>query len=244
MKPIFTRYLYYKKDVELSLLGCILKKDIEKAIFWAYELYFSGFEKELFKLLSLLYKKYYAPINTKKLGFFLEEKKKEWANNHYKHFIIATIVHTIAQRPSLSDGQIMPPKILFFVYYKNADVEKYKTIKVSPDIRSYRILQKACIYSTEKNMDSNSFDLEEFEESDSEESESRETLLEKYFYHWEFYSFLTPVWKERIEKYGGQPNDETRKIIFTEEELEDAFYKEYGYEPDEQPAEITKRTIG
>ena len=206
MKPIFTRYLYYKRDVVISLMINILEKRVEKAIFWAYELYFSGFEKELFHWLTKLYKKYYASVNTKKWGAFLEEKMREWGNNHYKHAIIATIVHTMALRDSISDGNkkiflkrdgepddsssikfVVCPTI-FYVLYKNTDVEKYKTIKAGI-IRPYRIMQQACIYSTEKNVDTRWLTFLEDEEDrgddeDDEEDESRESILQKYFYHW------------------------------------------------------------
>jgi len=52
---IFTRYLYIKDEVELSLLVSIFKKNYEQSIFWANELYYSGFEKELQSLLIKYY---------------------------------------------------------------------------------------------------------------------------------------------------------------------------------------------
>jgi single-stranded DNA-binding protein len=36
----------------------------------------------------------------------------------------------------------------------------------------------------------------------------------KLFYHWEYYAYLSPIWKERIQKYKGYPNHSTKKIEF------------------------------
>ena len=39
----FTRYLYIKQDVETGLILSLLDKDKERSLFWAYELFHSGF---------------------------------------------------------------------------------------------------------------------------------------------------------------------------------------------------------
>ena len=57
--PIFTRYLYYKNDVVISMIVCILKKDIEQSLFWGYELYFSGFQEEVIEILLNVYRDFY-----------------------------------------------------------------------------------------------------------------------------------------------------------------------------------------
>ena len=57
---ILTRFLYAKDEVELSLLTALLKKEDLKIIYyWAYELYYSGFENELFDLLWKIYLDFY-----------------------------------------------------------------------------------------------------------------------------------------------------------------------------------------
>ena len=53
----FTRYLYSKDDVEIAIIGSLLQKDKDAALFWVYELYFSGFWEEV-KL--ILWKIYYS----------------------------------------------------------------------------------------------------------------------------------------------------------------------------------------
>ena len=51
---IFTRYLYLKDEVEIALLASLLNKK-DDALFWAFELYFSGFESELIEILWKIY---------------------------------------------------------------------------------------------------------------------------------------------------------------------------------------------
>ena len=43
---IFTRYLYLHDEVKIALMASLLNKS-NASIFWAYELYYSGFENEL-----------------------------------------------------------------------------------------------------------------------------------------------------------------------------------------------------
>ena len=55
MNPLFilTRFLYVKDEVQIALFMSILQKKKEDSLFWAYELYYSGFEEEAFILISL-----------------------------------------------------------------------------------------------------------------------------------------------------------------------------------------------
>ena len=44
----FTRYLYPKIYVKISLLISLLNHNYDESLFWTYELYYSGFEDEIF----------------------------------------------------------------------------------------------------------------------------------------------------------------------------------------------------
>ena len=59
---IFTRYLYIKDEVQISLLVSILNKN-DDAIFWAYELYYSGFKKELLNIIWKIYYDFFVTLN-------------------------------------------------------------------------------------------------------------------------------------------------------------------------------------
>ena len=246
--PMFTRFLYYKNDVVLSFIICILKKDIEQSLFWGYELYYSGFKTEIIEILLFIYEKFYELYNSKKIKIFIENKMIEFLRNINKYYIIATLIHNIITRPSKinkNNGKKIY-KIIYVIYINNDPLlEKYKeeiiirrrgvvedeadtgdAIVCSP----YNLLKYACKYSTIKDNTKKNF--------------SRKELREKYFYNWEYYSFNTPIWNERFLLYNGIIDHENKIVVFNDEELEELFYNKYGYEPDEQPREITERTIG
>lgn len=99
-KIIFTRYLYLKDEVEISLLLALLDKK-EDALFWAYELYYSGFQKNLFDLLFKYYYEFYYSLNpnfedfiTTKYNLFFQSK-----DENEKNKIIAILVNNLLLRP-------------------------------------------------------------------------------------------------------------------------------------------------
>jgi hypothetical protein len=71
-----TNLLYIKDEVVVSLITSLLNKS-EKAIYWAYELYYSGLEEELFDILSKVYYYFFYTLNPK-FKSFIERKKNEW----------------------------------------------------------------------------------------------------------------------------------------------------------------------
>jgi len=68
---VFTRYLYLKDEVKIALLSCILEKK-EDAIFWGYELYYSGFPEEFFKYMWKIYYDYFATLNPSFEMYFMK----------------------------------------------------------------------------------------------------------------------------------------------------------------------------
>ena len=51
-----TRYLFIKQEVELSLiLSLSSNKNLDAALYWTYELYYSGYEDLVFSLLEKIY---------------------------------------------------------------------------------------------------------------------------------------------------------------------------------------------
>jgi hypothetical protein len=75
-KVILTRYLYLKDEVKLALIVSLLTKN-PVSIFWAYELYYSGFELELFELIWQIYFDFYATLNFS-FKDYLIKKQKDW----------------------------------------------------------------------------------------------------------------------------------------------------------------------
>jgi hypothetical protein len=60
---VFTRYLYVKGEVYYALLASILAKDQDQALFWACELYYSGFQDDLFQFLWTVYYDFYSSLS-------------------------------------------------------------------------------------------------------------------------------------------------------------------------------------
>jgi hypothetical protein len=59
MSVILTRYLYPKETVMSSLVWAVLDQNADEALFWAYELYYSGFKIDVFDLLISIHIVFY-----------------------------------------------------------------------------------------------------------------------------------------------------------------------------------------
>ena len=114
---VFTRYLYEKEEVKYALLFSLLNKK-EDALFWAYELYYSGFREELFHLLFTIYYDFYASLNPSfetylhnKMNLILQEPQpqKQPNNDSINDSIndsnvqVSIIIHNFMIRPHTTD---------------------------------------------------------------------------------------------------------------------------------------------
>jgi hypothetical protein len=98
---VFTRYLYVKEEVRIALLVSILNKS-DDAIFWAYELYYSGFKFELLNLIWKIYYDFFATLNPAYEAYLLKKHKEILANNYHER-IISSIINDLLFRPFNSD---------------------------------------------------------------------------------------------------------------------------------------------
>jgi len=103
---IFTRYLYIKDEVRIALLVSILNKS-DDAIFWAYELYYSGFKHELFNFIWKIYYDFFATLNPSFEAYLLK-KHKEWLqtnedNDMTLDRIVSSIIQGLIFRPFNTD---------------------------------------------------------------------------------------------------------------------------------------------
>ena len=53
----------------------------------------------------------------------------------------------------------------------------------------------------------------------------------------------TPIWWDRLEKFGKLTDDETPSVIWNSDDAEEDFYEKYWYDTEEQPMETQKKVI-
>ena len=103
---VFTRYLYVKDEVQMALLISLLNKSND-ALFWAYELFHSGFQIELLKLLWKIYYDFFATLNPS-FEIYLNKKQTIYLSDLSKREkIIASIVNNLLIRDFNTDVFMM-----------------------------------------------------------------------------------------------------------------------------------------
>ena len=100
---VFTQYLYIKEEVRIALLVSILNKS-DDAIFWAYELYHSGFKYELLNLIWKIYYDFFATLNPAYEAYLLKKYKELLLDaDQIQDQIISSIIQDLLFRPFNSD---------------------------------------------------------------------------------------------------------------------------------------------
>lgn len=186
-----------------------------------------------------------------KKGLNLDSKKvineyQKYLNNNYhsnnkRVIILSRIMHYYVVIKNIKLGKNL------YVHIEPEEVIIYETINVDlkakndelgiPILPAYKILPLATVYYIDKYNYLSLFRLK------------REKIDIKIIYRekWLYYASFSPLWKERIIKHNGFIDEINKKVIFAEKENSDdneqAFYNEFGYEPDEQKIETQNKTI-
>jgi hypothetical protein len=245
LKPqkVLTKNLYNKYDVLASLTMAILDKDTEQSIFWACELYESGWGEEAADYLWTMYVQMFDQNIL--LGKFLKKMVPRIAEGSH---IVATMARNLAD-PSrkYSIAKFMNPdpdldiqykpfdrsESKIFVQFKDQDdIQKYYPCDDDPNPRKQ--WTKNLKYASRK-------DLREFF-GYNEKSEKEFWQLHRD--HWLYFASESPIWKTRIDEHAGLQNHETMDIEFKDAIKEDEFYHKYCYDLDEQSIEIHEKVIG
>lgn len=233
---VFTRYLYSKEQVNHSLFISLLEHDYKQALFWGYELYYSGFQIETMDFLLSVYDKLYKNLQTENFSNFINQKHNEWLTDNSLDKNLGIIIWNIALRnyninPFIENyfnvkcSEKVIPQKKNFLRIIDFDIEKYKTYE------GKNVLKKSCLYSIHNNLD------ELFKTSYCD-------ITEQYRVHWLYYSYDCPLWNSRIHKFGGKKNEINKKVEFDDSDKEEEFYNLYNYEPDEQSLELQQKCIG
>jgi len=131
---------------------------------------------------------------------------------------------------SMQENKVANKKL--YVKVKEEEITRFKTVEGSKDLRNDKLLKK--VYE-------HGIDTENYLSLFSCKRDA--TLREKYFYQWEYYASFSPLWAERIQRYHGNINHDTKKIEFEDEDEEEEFYDHFNYEPDEQSLETQNKSI-
>ena len=238
---ILTRYLYNKKEVIVSLKISLFDRNVEEAMFWGYELYFSGFKYDVFKELNDIYEIFYK-LKNPSLGKYLNKMIIKWDDDKSQHSILGTIIKNMALRPisltyMLEQRHGLPHNVSqhnetdknIFIQIQEEEIKHLYTIETIENNRTWKLLRNVCKYTIRR-----------------EAMDIFETSYQDFNYtnldNWLYFASFSPIWKLRIEKYKGIQNHQTNTIDF-EENDEEEFYENYGYEPDEQPIEVLEKIL-
>ena len=249
----FTRYLYVIDDVKSSLVMALLDRNLDEALFWGYELYFSGFQEIVLGLLHLMVESMYSTLNPH-LDKFLKKKKAEWDENK-TYATVGTFIYNMIGRPyditsfvidycndaklaeiigqNAGNGISKKSFSKIFIVIEPKDVKKYITVNHA---KPHYLLRCVVKYQVRKNT------LAIFDHEHGIYTHAQ--LQSLYWYRWLYYACSSPIWLDRVTKYGGVLNHEHRRIDFATYEQDEEFHNKYNLEPDEQPQSIQNMNIG
>jgi hypothetical protein len=97
---VFTRYLYLKDEVRIALLVCLLNKS-DDAMFWAYELFYSGFKHELLNIIITIYYDFFYTLNPS-FELYLIKKYRE-TNEELTEIMVSELIQNLLYRPFNTD---------------------------------------------------------------------------------------------------------------------------------------------
>ena len=113
-KLVFTKYLYSKDEVELSLLESILQnKNFSEVYFWVRELYDSNDPEELWQFIFKIYYDFYF-LNNRKFASKIIKYYEKWLSNHNIDYVIY-IVYNMCRQTKNRDFNIF----IYRTYYSS-----------------------------------------------------------------------------------------------------------------------------
>lgn len=256
-QSIFTRYLYVKNDVIWSLFYSISWKNIDESLFWAYELYYSGFQDEVFAFLQFVYDECYSSKNASIVRKRLQKIYEDWKEAPNNDWLLATYLVNILYREhdilafikkydynayirESAPHEILPtpnrnpnPKKIVFVNFCDEDIKQYKTVIPSNKMKASQILGEVCKYVSIKDGPEycqclRNTVMEKYMELPYSRDEL-DTILKSHSSVWLYYASATPIWMQRIQSHKANINHDAKKIEFVSELMRLAFLNKYGY---------------
>ena len=246
----FTRYLYQMLEVKQSLFIALIDHNPEEALYWAYELYYSGFEEELYEYIILiyetLYKTLHPSLNDHIKGCYV--RWLEMGSTSDANIDVGSIIYTLSLRPfclisfartylrvniTLCDDS--PVHTSNFIVTLNTEyIQKYNTYTLdhASCIQPYQVLENVIKYPIKKCYNK------------VMDTVTYENPLHSFRVKWLYYASFSPIWRERIDQYNGIIDYKNEIVHFNNEDDEEEFRSIWDYEPDEVSQSVTNRCIG
>ncbi len=243
----FTRYLYNADEVLFSFLENILSQiDINETIYWISEYYYSGFKDEswefIFKIYDWFYKKK-KPLWEKKL----KKEHELWLEKKGPISYLLVVINNLFNLKSSPERFIEVAKEYYSINRINVKIEK-NTIRWKKNKRLIKKQVKELIKDNDVGEKPRKILKEKRRYYISDTigcfklyRYNDNHYINSYLYNWEYHANFSPIWKERIQNYKGEFKE--KEIKFPNVELQDKFYEEYGYEPDEQDKETHLKSL-
>jgi len=243
-----TRYLYQMIEVKQSLFIALINKNPDEALYWTYELYYSGFEEEVYEYIILIYETLYQSSNPS-LENLIKEKYKKWleiGSNSETNTDIGSIIYTLTLRPycliqfarTYLNVNIVPknntkPALPPFIVKLTPDyIQKYNIYQVDDKVKRYHLLEHAIKYPIHKKFNKLLCTI------------TYENPLEAFRIKWLYYASFSPIWRERITQYNGTIDYQNEIVHFDNEDDEEDFRCKWDYDPDEVSVKVTQSCIG
>uniref|UniRef100_A0A6C0IHC9 Uncharacterized protein n=1 Tax=viral metagenome TaxID=1070528 RepID=A0A6C0IHC9_9ZZZZ len=129
-----------------------------------------------------------------------------------------------------------------YIVVNDEDVVLYETIEVDlshcseakrEKLIARKILKNAYLYAIDSSNMLNLFKLKR----------DKLNIREAYYYKWLYYAANSPLWTSRISAFNGVIDNEIQSVEFDDEDKLQAFYLNYGYEPDEQKINVQNKCL-
>lgn len=231
-------------EVKQSLFLALLDHKPDEALYWTYELYYSGFKTEVYNYILMVYNTIYKKFNPS-LQTYIDTKNQLWLDGNAADTDIGSIVYTMALRPYYlvdfvrmylganisSRSTDEHSAVRFIVNLTPEDIAQYAHID-SSSIRPNRVLDRAVKYPVRKDCHRlfNTFTHQDF--------------VETFRHNWLYFASFSQIWYDRISKYNGQIDYDAETVTFADEHDEDAFRSVWDYEPDEVGPTVFNRCCG
>ena len=237
----YTRYLYNYTEVRQSLFISMLNYNIDESLYWAYELYYSGYKVETCEFILDTYLLIYRDDNNEYENKIINDINilKEEDNAIMYGNIIATLctlqydLQKFCKKYLKIDvKQIKIKKNNMLVELNDEYIKEFETVNIRE--KSYRVLRNVIKYPirNDYNLIFNTL------------LPSYENLYKMMYYHWLYYASKNPVWYERICEHNGVVDNDKKTVEFEDDDDIEEFHEKWGYDIEEQPVEIQHSIVG